>query len=246
LGLVSGDRLTALGELLVEVAAAPAAGELARRAAELLPEQRGMLVLQSDLTAVVSGQPSAAAARLLAAAATAESRGVAATWRFTPATVRAAMDEGWTAEALRAELRAVSDRELPQPLDYLVSDVARRHGGVRVREVRCCVTGDEGEVAEILHTRSLARLGLSRIAPTVLTCSVAPTDVLKALRGAGFAPMPEDAAGAVVLPPPRAAPTRGGRPRTARPRVTADDLAARLLAGPAPVPPGGPEPGTYQ
>jgi hypothetical protein len=62
----------------------------------------------------------------------------------------------------------VSDRALPQPLDYLISDVARRHGSVRVRDVRSCVTGSEAEITEILHTRSLRRLQLSRLAPTVL------------------------------------------------------------------------------
>ena len=51
-------------------------------------------MLQSDLTAVVSGQPSAAAARLLAAAAVPEARGVATTWRFSPASVRSALDAG--------------------------------------------------------------------------------------------------------------------------------------------------------
>ena len=110
-------------------------------AAGLLPEARSLLVLQSDLTAVVSGQPSAAAARLLAAAAVPEARGVATTWRFSRASVRSALDAGWTAEELTAELAAVTDRALPQPLEYLIADVARRHGAVRVRGARCVVTG---------------------------------------------------------------------------------------------------------
>ncbi|MEN3268831.1 helicase-associated domain-containing protein [Pseudonocardia sp.] len=235
LGVVVGDRLSTLGAHLVVLAGHPdAAEELARRSTELLPAAGGMLVLQSDLTAVVSGQPSAAAARVLPAAATPESRGAAATWRFTPASVRAALDAGWTADELRAELAALSGRDLPQPLDYLLTDVARRHGSVRLRGSRSCITGSEAEIAEILHTRSLRTLHLSRLAPTVLTSPFELDKVLAALRGAGFAPMPEDADGAVILPKrdDDQPPTPSSRRPRERARVAAADLAARLVATP--------------
>ncbi|QYN37803.1 helicase-associated domain-containing protein [Pseudonocardia sp. DSM 110487] len=231
LGLVAGDRLTALGEQLAADADGPdAEEELARRATELLPATAGSLVLQSDLTAVASGQLSAAASKLLAGTAVAESRGTAAIWRFTPDSVRGALDDGWSADELRAALAAASDRPLPQPLDYLIGDVARRHGSVRVRVVRSCVTGEEPEISEILHTRSLRRLQLTRLAPTVLASPLEAGDLLPKLRAAGFAPMPEDAEGVVTVPQKenRSAPS----PRTARARARVDpcDLAARLLA----------------
>ncbi len=238
LGVVEGDRLSALGELLVAVGEQPdAEAELARRGAGMLPESGGLLVLQSDLTALVSGRPSVAAARLLTACAVAESRGVAATWRFTPVSVRAAMDAGWTASGLRSSLVEVSGRDLPQPLDYLIADVARRHGSVRVRGVRSCVTGAEAEIAEILHTRSLAPLHLHRPAPTVLTSPIEPDELVVRLRAAGFSPMPEDADGVVVLAPSGVGPARAPARRIPRHRISAADLAARLrdggLAGPA-------------
>ncbi len=223
LGVVSGDRLTALGEALL-------AG---RDLTDLLPETRGMLVLQSDLTALVSGQVSAAAARLLAACAVAESRGVAVTWRFTPASVRSALDDGWTADELRTELAAVSDRELPQPLDYLLGDVARRHGSVRVREVRSCVTGAGAELTEIRHTRSLAKLQLRAVAPTVLVSPCEVGEVVTRLRAAGFSPMPEDADGVVVLPSRAPGPLRSRPSAPVRSSVDAAHLAVELLATPA-------------
>jgi hypothetical protein len=234
LGVVTGDRLSTLGEQLVAAADRPdAVDALAEACTELLPEARGLLVLQSDLTAVVSGQPSAAAALLLAAAAVPENRGVATTWRFSPTSVRAALDAGWTAEGLTAELAAVSGRSLPQPLEYLVADVARRHGAVRVRGARCAVTGSEAEVAEILATRALSTLHLSRVAPTVLVSPFELDEVVSRLRKAGFAPMPEDAAGTVILPERAAKPTRGGRRPRTRKRIPAAELAARLRSGTA-------------
>jgi hypothetical protein len=230
LGVVSRDRLTALGEHLVAHADAPnALDAVAAACTPLLPQVRGLLVLQSDLTAVVSGQVGAAAARLLAIAAVPESRGAATTWRFTPQSVRSALDAGWTAEELRAELTAVSDRPLPQPLEYLLADVARRHGQVRVRGAQCCITGSEAEVAEILATRSLRTLHLSRLAPTVLACPFELDEVVARLRAAGFAPMPEDAQGTVIVPgrSPAETQTVERHPRPRR-RVDAAVLAEGL------------------
>jgi hypothetical protein len=231
-GLVAGDRLTTLGELLVAAEdRVEAFEELADRAAELLPATRGRVVLQSDLTAVVSGQPDAAAARILAAAATTETVGAATIWRFSPASIRAALDAGHRADDLRAELTTISGRPLPQPLDYLISDVGRRHGSIRVRGSRCCITASEAETAEMLATRSLRALHLSRLAPTVVTSPSDPDKVLAALRKAGFAPMLEDTEGAVIVPSDPAPATLQVDQPAVRRRVPAAELAARLVAG---------------
>ncbi|WP_232665333.1 helicase-associated domain-containing protein [Pseudonocardia sp. TRM90224] len=233
LGVLSGDRLTQLGELLVELEDRP--DELAARASELLAATEGMVVFQSDLSAVVSGQVSVAAHRLLTATAVLEANDVAATWRFTPASMRAAFDTGYTADELRAAFVEVSGRPLPQPLDYLISDVQRRHGAVRVRTVKCCVTGAEGDIGEIEHTRSLKPLALRRIAPTVLVTSTEAGKVLAALRAAGFAPMPENEDGVVVLQRRQVTEAPQELRVAARPRITAADLVDRL-AGEVDVP----------
>jgi predicted DNA-binding transcriptional regulator YafY len=104
-----------------------------------------------------------------------------------------------------------------------------------VRTVRACVTGSEVEIAEILHTRALRTLGLRRLAPTVLASAAEVGEVLSRLRAAGFSPMPEDADGVVVVPDRAGPPAPGVRTVPVRGRVTAADLAARLLdAGNAP------------
>ncbi|MCE3554912.1 helicase-associated domain-containing protein [Pseudonocardia sp. RS11V-5] len=245
LGVVHGDRLTGLGEALVV-----APDGIVDQAADLLPAPSGALVLQSDLSAITSGQPPAGAVRVLGAAATAETAGAATTWRFSAASVRAAMDAGWTADALRRELEAASGRALPQPLDYLLSDVARTHGSVLVTGGLTCLTGAEAELREILHTRSLRKLGLRALAPTVLACTAPRETVLAVLRKAGFAPMPAGADGVVELSAVDPDPA-GGRPpgpatreapqevdlamNGAGPerRADADELARRLLHGEA-------------
>jgi hypothetical protein len=202
LGVIASDVVSDLGEqLLAVVGSAPvdAVDQLARRCVALIPETPCSVILQSDLTAVVSGQPSAAVSRLLTGSAVAENRGAAGTWRFTPATVRAALDSGWTAHDLLTELAAISARPVPQPLEYLITDASRRHGQIRVRGMRCCVSAEEALITEILHTRSLGKLHLSRFAPTVLASPSGLDEVLTRLREVGLSPVAEDAHGTVIV-----------------------------------------------
>ena len=239
LGVVAVDRLTECGEALVAAVdgdgPADVTAELADRVAGVVVAMPCTVILQSDLTAVVSGQPTTAVSRVLNVCASSESRGTAAVWRFSPASVRAALDAGWTAAQLVDQLAAISDRPLPQPLEYLVRDVARRHGQIRVRGMRSCVLADEATVAEILHTRSLAKLQLARLAPTVLSSPFELDDVLTRLRAAGLSPVAEDALGGVIVEVRRehraADPEPAARP-TSRAPVDAAELAARLLADP--------------
>jgi hypothetical protein len=242
-GVVAADVLTECGaQLLAEVDRAEddhgsrdVVAGLAGRVAALLPETPCTVIPQSDLTVVVSGQPTVAVSRVLRAAAVSETRGAAGVWRFTPDTVRAALDAGWTATRLLAELTAVSDRPLPQPLEYLVTDVARRHGQVRVRGMRSCVLGDEAMITEILHTRSLAKLQLAQLAPTVLSSPHELDEVLARLRAAGLSPVAEDSGGTVIVearPEHRAATPTGPVGAAPRARLSATELADRLLADP--------------
>ncbi|GAB3875892.1 helicase-associated domain-containing protein [Kibdelosporangium lantanae] len=244
LGVVATDTLTDCGEQLLAVLDGGSADAepvdvvdaLAERVAGVLVETPCTVILQSDLTAVVSGQPTAAVSRLLGAAAESEVRGVAGVWRFSPASVRAALDAGWTAARLLAELAAVSDRPVPQPLEYLVTDVARQHGKVRVRGMRSCVVADETTITEILHTRSLARLSLAQVAPTVLSSPYELDEVLARLRAAGLSPVAEDASGTVIVEQRQehraSAPRSPVRPAS-RARLSPAELATQLLGDPS-------------
>ncbi|WP_144881758.1 helicase-associated domain-containing protein, partial [Isoptericola variabilis] len=98
----------------------------------VLPPEVEEILLQGDLTGIVPGRPSMALARLLERTADAESRGAALTVRFTPASITRALDHGATADELLAELARRSPVPLPQPLEYLVRDTARRHEALRI------------------------------------------------------------------------------------------------------------------
>lgn len=200
LGVVAHGALTSLGRALTGDGGEDP-DELLAACRKLLPAAAGEAVFQADLTALVPGTPARPLAELLDATADRESRGGAVTWRFTPASVRRALDAGGQAEALLAALRArAAGSTLPQPLEYLVTDLARRHGAVRVREVACVLRADDQALlAELAGARSLRQLQLSVLAPTVLGSARPAAETLAALRAAGYAPVGESADGVPLV-----------------------------------------------
>jgi len=157
----------------------------------------------------VAGAPSARVSVILDSAADREGRGAAATWRFSAASVRRALDEGTTGEALLDALTQLATVELPQPLRYLIADVARRHGHLRLTSVTSCIcSDDEALLAEVSVERKLSKLGLRLLAPTVLASDAPVSEVMKALRAAGYFPVSADGTGNVVQLAGR---RRGGR-----------------------------------
>ncbi|WP_055575713.1 helicase-associated domain-containing protein, partial [Streptomyces albus] len=142
---------------------------VAEALAPQLPQPLSQVLLQADLTAVAPGPLERELAAFLSVLAEIESKGGATVYRFTPASVRRALDTGRTAADLHAFLAAHSSTPVPQPLTYLIDDVARKHGRVRVGAassyVRC---DDDTLLAELLADRRAAPLRLRMLAPTVL------------------------------------------------------------------------------
>ncbi len=228
LGAVGAGSLSTAGRALLTD------DDLAASLTELGSTERRVRI-QADLTALVAGTPAMELADLLDSAADRESRGTASTWRFTPASVRRALDAGRTGAVLLAELTAVAIDGLPQPLTYLINDTARRHGAVRGQQVACCLRADDPALlAEIAADRRLRALGLRTLAPTVLAGAQPLAETLAALRSAGYAPVAEGPDGVPLVE--RARPQRvrvakpiGARQGTTRSAVTGP-AAARAAA----------------
>ncbi|MEU2374834.1 helicase C-terminal domain-containing protein [Streptomyces misionensis] len=240
--------------LLSPTEQATAAAAAARILAPLLPEPLDHVLLQADLTAVAPGPLERPLAEMLGVLADVESKGGATVYRFTPGSVRRALDAGRTAADLHDFLTRHSRTPVPQPLAYLIDDVARRHGHLRVGAasayVRC---DDDALLNEILADKRAAALRLRRLAPTVLAAQTDPAALLEGLRAMGFAPAAESAEGDVLIArahahrtPPRTAPepVPEGPPTPDATLLTAAIRAIRAgdLAATAPRKPAGPEP----
>ncbi|MCX3286639.1 helicase C-terminal domain-containing protein [Streptomyces sp. NEAU-H22] len=212
---------------------AVASAAAARLLAPLLPEPLDHVLLQADLTAVAPGPLRRPLADMLGVLADVESKGGATVYRFTPGSVRRALDAGQAASDLHAFLATHSRTPVPQPLAYLIDDVARRHGHLRVGAASAYVRCDDDAVlSEILADKRAAGLGLRRLAPTVLAAQADPAGLLDGLRSMGFAPAAESAEGDVLITralahrtPPRTAP----EPVPDGPPVPDDTLLAAAL-----------------
>jgi hypothetical protein len=88
---------------------------------------------------------------------------------------------------------------VPQGLTYLIDDVARRHGQLRIGMaasfVRC---EDPTLLAQAVASAEAQALGLRVLAPTVAISQAPISEVLAALQDAGFAPAAEDSTGTIV------------------------------------------------
>lgn len=247
LGVVGRGALSPIGSAVQ----ADDAEALAAACQRLLPTATSAARFGADLTAVVTGTPSARLAALLGTVADREVSGTASVWRFSPGTVRRALDAGRTPEAITADLAAVAVGALPQPLSYLINDTARSHGRMRVTSAACVIHGEEPVLlAELAAHRKLVGLGLRLLAPTVLVSRTPLDKTIAAIRAAGYAPVAESADGTVRVEPsrhrraaapvphPRAPDGTSGRRGTSAPAkgapaaVDVGALAAKLQAAP--------------
>ncbi|WP_222262616.1 helicase C-terminal domain-containing protein [Modestobacter marinus] len=200
----------------------------------LLPEPLDHVLAQPDLSLIAPGPLVADLAGTLALVADVESSGGATVYRVSDGSIRRALDAGWSATDLHDFFSRASRTPVPQALDFLVDDVARQHGRLRVGAIECYVRSDDhGLVSQVLSDRRTANAELRRLAPGVLVSGLPPEEVLSVLRAAGYAPAGENAGGAVLTRP--AAPPRaagrvlrvGGSAAGPRP-LGPDDVAATV------------------
>lgn len=243
LGVTGLGALSGPGRALLATPASPRGTAATKRAvpapeaavaamAPHLPTPLDHVLLQADLTIVAPGPLESSLAREVALMADVESTGGATVYRLTPDSLRRAFDAGRSAHDVMQFLESRSRTPVPQPLAYLVDDVARRHGVVRVGAagsyVRC---DDEAAISQILVDKRAASLRAVRLAPGVLALQVPVDEALPVLRSLGLAPAAETPDGTVVIRRPDSRRT-AGRPRSAH-RVTEPSAPDALLTSAA-------------
>ena len=211
----------------------PVSPEIVHALEPLLPKPLDHVLLQADLTAVAPGPLEGELAREMSLIADIESTGGATVYRFSDSSLRRALDAGRSATDVLALLSSRSRTPVPQPLEYLVLDVARRHGAIRVgvasAYLRC---DDPTTVSAILADKRFATLRLVRLADTVIAASSPVDAVLERLRAAGYSPSAENSDGAVVVrrPDERRTPPRPRPPRiSGEPPPPSDAMVAAAV-----------------
>jgi len=193
LGFTGRNALTSFGKALLQ-------GEPTIGMSALLPKEIDYILIQADNTAIAPGPLEVELAREMALIANIESKGGATVYRLTEQSIRRALDSGRSSDEIRKFLGKISKTPLPQPLEYMITDIGKRYGKLRVgisfsSYIRC---EDEGQVTAILADRKLAHLQLRQLSSTVLMTEGDIHEALDALVDAGYFPALEDRDGALI------------------------------------------------
>lgn len=189
-----------------------------------LPNPVDHILIQADNSAVAPGPLTPELASEMGTIADIESRGGATVYRFSDSSIRRGLDHGKTGDQIKTFLSKISKTPMPQPLEYLITDIAKRHGRLRVGSahtyIRC---EDEGLVQQILHDKKCEHLRLRKIAPQVLVTDFELTEVIGELREFGYLPAAENSGG-VLLSQPN---LRRSKSRPKPPRIISEFTAPK-------------------
>ena len=189
-----------------------------------LPRPVDHILIQADNSAVAPGPLTPELASEMGTIADIESRGGATVYRFSDSSIRRGLDHGKTGDQIKTFLSKISKTPMPQPLDYLITDIAKRHGRLRVGSahtyIRC---EDEGLVQQILHDKKCEHLRLRKIAPQVLVTDFELAEVIGELREFGYLPAAENSGG-VLLSQPN---LRRSKSRPKPPRIISEFTAPK-------------------
>jgi Helicase conserved C-terminal domain len=187
-----------------------------------LPKPVDHILIQSDNSAIAPGPLTLELSNMIGTIADIESRGGATVYRFSEASIRRGLDHGQTGDQIKDFLKKTSKTPVPQPLEYLINDVAKRHGKLRIGTassyLRC---EDEGLIAQILHDKNLDHLRLRKLAPQVLVTDIDAHEVMTTLRESGYLPAAENGTGILVSAPAM----RRAKSRPRPPRILSDQSA---------------------
>lgn len=162
----------------------------------VLPAPSTEVVVQADLTVMTPPDVAPEITATLARWAELESSAGARVYRITERRLTSALAAGADVDDVLGWFKAHSRVGVPQNVEYLIRDVARRRGQIRAGIAASYLRCDDP--ALLTRAVSVRRAKLRLLAPTVGVSSLDREALLAALADAGVAAVGEDAAGVVV------------------------------------------------
>ncbi|HEY5878527.1 MAG TPA: helicase C-terminal domain-containing protein, partial [Nakamurella sp.] len=195
LGVVAFGGLSTAGRALLGGSPAEAVGALAAA----LPRPVDTVMVQADLTVVAPGRLVPDLAARLGQVADVESAGSATVYRVTPQSVRRGLDAGVTTAEIQELFRTHSMTGVPQALEYLIDDIGRRYGSLRLGRASTYLRSDDPALIDqaIAQATGLG-VDVRRLAPTVAISTTALPELMTHLRSGGLVPAAEDGSGALL------------------------------------------------
>lgn len=196
----------------------------------LFPREVDKVYLQHDLSIVSPGPLSPALDARLRSMADVEGRALASSYRLSPASLAGALASGETGESITEFLSSLSLTGIPQPVAYLVSETAARHGLVRVGPLpeggSYISTTDDAILRTLLVDHSLAALRLARFGERLETRADLE-QTFWMLQQARYPVTAENSAGELVVLPRR----QGAKATVAGVKDTTAALIEKLRLG---------------
>jgi hypothetical protein len=179
-----------------------AASEVARA---FLPQPQRKLICQADLSLITPGPLPTDLEIALRRFADTEQIGMASTYRMSALSISNGLETGMTEAEIRSLLLELTEKPLPQPVDYLIREAAQRFGRLTVSpgelETKSVIkSADSILLAQILNESKLKPFAMYALPDGFIGCRFEPEMVYFGLREAGFSAVRIDAGGKVISP----------------------------------------------
>jgi hypothetical protein len=167
-----------------------------------LPAQQERIIVQADLSIIAPGPLSSTLEIELRKFTDTENIGLATGYRISPLSISCGLEEGMTEKQIRTLLEKLSGTEIPQPVDYLISETASRFGRLKITAHESgskLISTDELLATQILMDSKLKSFGLRKSEGEIVSM-LEPESLYHALRENGYLAIRVDGSGNVIAP----------------------------------------------
>ena len=190
-------------------------GQVAEAKAALeshLPPISGRIIVQADLSVIALGPLATRDERALRLLVETEQSSLASRYRLTQLSISHALECGVSADSIRQTLTKLSGNTLPQPVEYLIADVAKKLGRISVIENpqtggAFILSAEPALLTELVNDSRLKPYALTRTDSESLSTRFSPEVIYFGLREIGHLAVRVDSKGRVLSPQSFVVPT---------------------------------------
>ncbi len=201
IGISSAGWLCSWGNLVLNQKFDAASKE----AVSFLPAPARKLICQADLTLIAPGPLPTEDEIFIRRFADTEQIGLASTYRLSALSISHGLETGLKVPEIRRLLVDLAEKDLPQPIEYLLNESEARFGRLQVfaegvDERSIIKSEDRVLIAEILNEIKLKPFALVQLEEGQLASRFEPEVIYFALRELGFVAVRVDSKGKVISP----------------------------------------------
>ncbi|MFM6966351.1 MAG: helicase-associated domain-containing protein [Rhodoluna sp.] len=179
--------------------------DAANTASAVLPTPQRKLISQADLSLIAPGPLPTDLEIMIRRFADTEQIGMASTYRMSALSISHGLETGLTEDQIRGWLLELTEKPLPQPVDYLIREASQRFGRLTVGpgelETKSVVKSlDSILLAQILNESKLKPFAMYAMPDGSIGCRFETEMLYFGLREAGFSAVRIDQNGKVISP----------------------------------------------